>query len=218
MREFGRKRVLLENAMLHRSLLAAALILGLASVAEVAWAQAPAAAVVVQPTPRQSKFEKLATKTGSLQKRTEQPIVVAEADRIVASVVRLEDLTAHEVILALQIGLPEDRGAAVVSEEEIPDLKDSVQYIMENMVGLNESANYVRVEYRALSGASIGYMVHFGTATGGEWAPTAYVYVPASPYYPQAGGFGRLSVQGLQKIVGEAQVMMAGMRQEAEKK
>ena len=112
----------------------------------------------------------------------------------------------------------EDRGVAVVSEEEMPDLKDSVQYILANMTGLNESANYVRVEYRALSGASIGYMVHFGTATGGEWAPTAYVYVPASPYYPQAGGFGRLSVQGLQKIVAEAQTIMAGIRQEVEKK
>gem|GEM_PF-5854004 len=204
--------------MVHRSLLAAALVLGFAGAAEVAWAQAPAAAVVVQPTPRQSKFEKLAMKTGSLQKRTEQPIVVAEADRIVASVVRLEDVTAHEVVLALQLGLSEDRGAAVISEEEMADLNDSMQYILANMTALNESANYVRVEYRALSGASIGYMVHFGTATGGEWAPTAYVYLPPSPYYPQSGGFGRISVQGLQKIVAEAQTLMAGLRQEAQKK
>ena len=204
--------------MLHRSLLAAALIVGLLGTAALAWAQAPAAAVVVQPTPRQSKFEKLATKTGSLQKRTEQPIVVAETSRIVASVVRLEDLAAHEVVLALQIDLSEDRGVVVVSEEEMPDLNDSVQYILANITGLNESANYVRVEYRALSGASIGYMVHFGTATGGEWAPTAYVYLPASPYYPQSGGFGRMSVQGLQKIVAEAQTIMAGMRQDAQKK
>ena len=206
--------------MTYRGLAIAVVLLGAVNAVEVALGQVPAVAapVVVQPTPKQSRFEKMAARTGSLQKRTELPIVVAEAERLLAGVVRLEDLTAHEVVLALQIGLSEDRGVAVVSEEEMPDLKDSVQYILANMQSLNESAEYVRVEYRMLSGASIGYMVHFGTATGGEWAPTAYVHVPASPYFPQGGGFGRLSVQGLQKIVAEAQTMMAGLKQEPQKK
>ena len=205
--------------MLHR-LLVAALVLGMTAAAQIAQGQVPpvAAPVVVQLTPKQSKFEKLAAKTGTLQKRSEFSLPVPEGEGIIASVVRLEDLTSHEVALALQIGLTQSRSAAIISEEEMSDLKDSVQYISQNVAGMNESAEYIRVEYRALSGASIGYMVHFATETGGEWPPTAYVHVPANPYSPQSGGITRLTIQDLQKIVTEAQEAIARVQAGNEKK
>lgn len=205
--------------MLYRFFVAA-LVLGMTAAAEIAQGQVPsvAAPVVVQPTPRQSKFEKLAAKTGTLLKRSEFSLQVPEGDGIFASVVRLEDLTAHEVAVALQIGLIESRSAAIVSEEEMSDLKDSVGYMSQNVAGMNESAEYIRVEYRALSGASLGYMVHFATETGGEWPPTAYVHVPTNLYFPQSGGITRLTIQDLQKIVTEAQEAMAKLHPGNEKK
>lgn len=198
----------------------AALVLGMTVAAEISQAQVPpvAAPVVVQPTPRQSKFEKLVAKTGTLQKRSELLLQIPAGEGIVASVVRLEDLTSHEVALALQIGLTESRSTALISEEEMSDLKDSVQYISQNIAAMNESAEYIRVEYRALSGASIGYMVHFATDTGGEWPATAYVHVPTNPNVPQSGGITRLTIQDLQKIVTDAQEAMAKVQTGNEKK
>lgn len=198
--------------MLRPGLIAVALMCALSGVAGPASAEVPPIPVTVQPTPKQSKFDKLANRTGVLQKRTTVPVQSSGVEGLPATVVRLEDLSAREVAMALQIALPEGRGVVVISEEEMADLKDSVQYILQNMAALNDSPEYVRVEYRALSGASLGYMVHHSTDTGGEWPPTAYVFLPASPGEPASGGLERITIQGLQRIVAEAQETMASLR------
>ena len=166
---------------------------------------------VVYPTlvpAKQSHFDRLANRTGALFLRDLYPIASAQAEHIQASVVRLEELVTHEVVLGVQVYFPEQRETAVVSEEEMSDLKDTVDYILNNAVKLNEKTNPVTVEYVTLSGARFGYTVHRRNANAEEMPATAYVETPTNPYIPQSGSFQRLSPQLLQKIVLEAGKMM----------
>lgn len=175
----------------------------------------PVPAVVVRSdAPKMSKFETLATRRGTLLKREEFVLQSAKAQDVEACIVRLEDITAHEVVLGFQVTLPEKHGRAVISEEEMADLKDSVDYMVQNVTKLNESAGPVRLEYRALSGATFGYSVHRISADDEEMPPTAYIEVPPNPYYPQIGGMQRLSAQFMQKIVVDAQKSMETLRAE----
>lgn len=193
--------------------LAMALMLG--GIAVSALAELPVPAVVVRtPAPKLSKFDTIAARTGTLLRREEFVIQAAKAQDVEASIVRIEDVTAHETVLALQVKLPEKRGFAVISEEEMADLKDSVDYMVQNVTKLNEAAGQVRLEYRALSGATFGYSVHRLNAEDEEMPPTAYIEVPLNPYYPQIGGMQRLSAQFMQKIVVEAQKSMETLRAE----
>jgi hypothetical protein len=193
--------------------LAMALLLG--GLTRSASADLPVPAVVVRsPAPKLSKFDAVAARTGTLIRREEFVLQSAKAQDVEASIVRIEDITAHEVVLGLQVVLTEKHGIAMISEEEMPDLKDSVDYIVQNVTKLNESASPVRLEYRALSGATFGYSVHRLNAEDTELPPTAYIEVPLNPYYPQIGGMQRLSAQFLQKIVADAQKSMESLRAE----
>lgn len=162
--------------------------------------------LVVAPTtaPHLSRFDSLAQKSGLLVRKEHLPLAAATNESIPAEVVRLEDVTAAEVVYALQVTLPEHRGVATFSEEELADVKDSVDYIVKCLATLNAAANPTQIEYRALSGARVGYSIHRRADTGEELPATAYFEVPVNPYFPQFGGFLRLPPQTLQKIVGEA--------------
>ena len=150
----------------------------------------------------------MAARTGTLLKREQFAIQSVKADGIDASVIRLEDVTGQEVVFALEVSLPDRHGQAFVSEEEMADLKDSAEYIVQNVVKINGSAAHVFLEYRALSRASFGYPVHRVAETGEELPPRAYIGVPGNPYYPELGGMQRLTPQLLQKLVSEARISM----------
>lgn len=194
------------------ALLLAILILPAVAPAPAA-AETPVPAVVVRtPSPKLSKFALVSTRTGTLIRREQFPLQSAKAEGVDASVIRLEDVTAQEVVFAMEVNLTERRGQATVSEEEMADLKDSADYIVLNVAKLNASEGQLRLEYRALSGASFGYSVHRLTANGDELPPAAYIEVPGNPYYPEIGGFQRLTPQTLQKIVAEARKTMDSLK------
>lgn len=183
--------------------------------ASLADAVPPVPAVVIQPSPaKQSKYEAIAAKTGVFVRKDEVSLAAARDQGIDASVIRLEDLSAHQVAYAFKVSLSEKRGSAVFSEEEMADLKDAVDFIVLNYAKISESNNHVRLEYRALSGASIGYSVHRVTDEGDELPPTAYIEVPRNPYYPNLGGLQRVTPQILQRIIAEAQQTVDNLKGE----
>lgn len=159
-----------------------------------------------------SKFAAMEERAGVMFRLEEFPLTSARADGIIAFVVRLEDVAAHEVAYSFQVKLQDVRGRAVVSEEEMNDLKDCVDYIVLNAAKLNDSPNPVRVEYRSLSNASFGYMVHRRSRAEQEWPPTAYVEIPENPLVAQSGGLQQVPALVLQRIVVEAQKTMSELQ------
>jgi hypothetical protein len=192
------------------SLLAAAMVL----LALILPARGQTTALPVkQVTPgKVSKFAAMEERTGVMFRIEEVPLTSARADGILAFVVRMEEVTSHEVAYSFQVKLHDVRGRAVVSEEELNDLKDCVDYISQNAAKLNDSPNPVRVEYRSLSNASFGYMVHRRAASDQEWPPTAYVEIPENPLVPQSGGVQQVPTLVLQRVVAEAQKTMSDLQ------
>jgi len=163
-------------------------------------------------TAKVSRYEALANRPGTMLQRERFPIAAAQSERIRASVVRLEGLATHDVVLGIEVYVPGEREPAVVSEEEANDLKETVTYIIASLSRLNEKSNSVTIEYVTLSEARIGYAVHRRDREDQELPATAYIEIPANPYIPQSGALMRLTPQLLQKIVTEGTGMMAEMR------
>jgi hypothetical protein len=168
--------------------------------------------VTQRPAMKQSKFEVMASRTGVLVRKEKFQLLSGKAEGMQANVIRMEDMAAHDVVLSFQVELPEKRGLAVVSEEEMADLKGCMDYIAENLGRINESSNPVTMEYRALSNAVFGYTVHRVTQSERELPPTAFVEVPENPYLAQNGGFQKVSLGLLQRIVAEAQQVIEEQR------
>lgn len=194
----------------------AACVLAAAVLPSSAQSLPPADALATIPKP--TKFSAVASRAGRSFLTERLPIPSAQAQRIQAEVVRLEDLTTHDVVLSLQVRIIDRRDTgivreiAVVSEEEMADLKGAVDQMIARRVELAEKSRAATVEYHTLSGAIFGYAVHRRTLADEEVPATAYVEMPANPYISQSGISLRLSAEVLQKIVADAAKMMDDLR------